>query len=70
MIKDFKKFENGVNDESVIHHRREQTRGKKVYWVMQGMNTSKDQKGSTNVFLIRVSGKMDKGQASQRGLMT
>jgi hypothetical protein len=31
MIKDFKKFENGVNDESVIHHRREQTRGKKVY---------------------------------------
>jgi hypothetical protein len=50
MIKGFKKIENGVNDESVIHHRREQTRGKKVYWAMQGMNISKDQKGSTNVF--------------------
>jgi hypothetical protein len=36
---------------------------------MQGMNISKDQKGSTNVFLIRVDGKMDKGQASQRGVM-
>jgi hypothetical protein len=37
---------------------------------MQGMNISKDQKGSTNVFLIHVNGKMDKGQASQRGVMT
>jgi hypothetical protein len=31
MIKGFKKIENGVNDESVIHHGREQTRWKKVY---------------------------------------
>jgi hypothetical protein len=36
---------------------------------MQGMNISKDQKNSTNVFLIRINGKMDKGQTSQRGVM-
>jgi hypothetical protein len=70
MIKGFNFFENGVNDESVIHHGREQTRWKKVYWAMEGMNINKDQKGSTNVFVICVNGKMDKSQASQRGVMT
>jgi hypothetical protein len=37
---------------------------------MEGMNINKDQKGSTNVFVICVNGKMDKSQASQRGVMT
>jgi hypothetical protein len=36
---------------------------------MQGMNINKDPKNSTNVFLICVNGKMDKSQASQRGVM-
>jgi hypothetical protein len=31
MIKGLIFFENGVNNERVIHHRKEQTRGKKIY---------------------------------------